>query len=142
MVRLDGWLVVTRRSVLRGLAAVALTAGAWLAKSQWWDARGGLANPDVARLASILGEAFAFPGVRDVGAAYLEREPAERDHVVLVSRLCGQWSAAERAAPPGDVVAHIRRQHRSDFGAGRTVAVGGWILSHTEARIGALAALR
>jgi hypothetical protein len=128
--------------VLRGLAAVALAAGAWLAKRQWWDARGGAGGSDVEHLASILEEAFAFPGVRDVGAAYLEQEPAERDRALLVSRLCGPWSDAERAAPPSDVVAHIRRQHRSDFGAGRTVAVGGWILSHTEARIGALAALR
>jgi hypothetical protein len=126
---------------LRGLAALALAAGAWLAKRQWWDARDGLGDPDVERLASILEKAFGLPGVGDVGAVYLEREPAERDRTVLVTRLCGQWSAAERAAPPGDVVAHIRRQHRSDFGAGRTVAVGGWILSHTEARIGALAAL-
>lgn len=133
---------MTRRGVLRGLAAVALAAGAWLAKRQWWDAPGGLGDTDVERLASILEKAFALPGVRDVGAAYLEREPAERDRGVLLSHLCGQWSTAERAAPPGDVVAHIRRQHRNDFGAGRTVAVGGWILSHTEARIGALAALR
>lgn len=132
---------MTRRGLLRGLAALAVAAGAWLAKRQWWDARDGLGDADVERLASILEKAFGLPGVDDVGAVYLEREPAERDRTVLVTHLCGQWSAAERAAPPGDVVAHIRRQHRSDFGVGRTVAVGGWILSHTEARIGALAAL-
>ena len=73
-----------------------------------------------------------------IGRAYLAKHEDERDVDVLRAHLgdlvsqSGGDGLAERAG------ARIRE----DFATGRTVQVDGWLLSRTEARLCALAALR
>ena len=72
----------------------------------------------------------------EVGRAYLQRHPAESDVDTLVSSIVGD--------PPvsaDDLVTDVLARHREDFARGRTVTVRGWVLSGTEARLCALAAL-
>jgi hypothetical protein len=73
-----------------------------------------------------------------VGAAYLNAHPGEADERQLVRRL----SASHRAWPRLRRTAEIRRlargQARRDYAVGRMVAVDGWYLSRTEARLCAL----
>jgi len=75
-------------------------------------------------------------GLRALGQEYLSLYPAERSCDLLITKLCGR--------PPG-IESFSRKEIRSirqrlkdaikkDFFAGRTVILGGWVLSLTEAR--------
>jgi hypothetical protein len=81
---------------------------------------------------------------RRVGLEYLRVVPTEADAHELIKLICSRWQ--ERY----DEIAHadtakikklLLRQQREDFEKGRIVNVHGWILSETEARLCALAAL-
>jgi hypothetical protein len=81
---------------------------------------------------------------RAVGREYLERAPGERDADRVLEQLAGphlrEWEAL--AASGSDRLAQmLRRQHRDDFAQERVVAIRGWVLSETEARLCALVAL-
>ncbi|MBW2421258.1 MAG: hypothetical protein JRH19_22135 [Deltaproteobacteria bacterium] len=81
---------------------------------------------------------------RAVGWAYLRRHPEEADEQRLIEALVGEDSelrAALQAQHPKRVRSRLRRRHRDDFGAQRTVVLEGWVLSRTETRLAALAAL-
>jgi hypothetical protein len=73
-----------------------------------------------------------------VGRAFLARHPAEADEAALIGFLArgmdpeGTRSAAQH---------RLRDRVRADFARGDTVQVQGWILSLTEARLYALAAM-
>ena len=74
---------------------------------------------------------------RAVGRVYLEATPAEASLATLLERL--DCEALSR--DPGDARAELRARHRRDFREGRTVTLDGWLLSRTEARLCAVAAL-
>lgn len=81
------------------------------------------------------------PGLAALGHRHLLDAPGDRDADATRKALCTDWSAEERRAAPDEVRARLGRQVRDDFAAGRVVDIDGWILSRTEARIAALAAL-
>lgn len=68
-------------------------------------------------------------GVTEVARAYLRDTPGESDAFALRTLL------AQRAADAGPDLSTVIR---GDFAAPDTVAVNGWILSRTEARLAAL----
>ena len=79
-----------------------------------------------------------------VGRAVLAAVPAEATAEALVSALAGDRRAelaALAASDPAALRTLLREQHRRDFEDGRTVAIDGWVLSRTEARLCAVAAL-
>lgn len=76
--------------------------------------------------------------VSDLGWRYRTNVPAEDD-----ARVLEQAILADTHAPGSDALAsRIGAQVLHDFSTGRTVTVGGWILSLTEARQCALYSLR
>ena len=83
---------------------------------------------------------------RLIGAAYLAAKPQEAEVMTLIKFLCpdlnGSGLNARRQIPPR---ARLRRQmaarRRDDYSEGRIVRLKGWIVTDTEARLCALAAL-
>ena len=82
-------------------------------------------------------------GARALGMRYLAIAPHEADPLAL-ARLVAGSSRRLLTLAGADVVtlrALLAKQQRSDFAGGRVVNIDGWLLSLTEARICALAAL-
>ena len=79
-----------------------------------------------------------------VGRAYLADHPDEADRDRLAAQL-GAGLRCQDCDPARSDTARLRaglaRQLRADFGQSRVVRVDGWVLSLTEARLCALAAL-
>jgi hypothetical protein len=131
---------IERRAFLRGAgaaSALGLAAPALLALF----AGCGRESP----LARFLSGFFADPdGARAVGREYLEISPDEPDADAVLERLAGarrrEWEALA-ASDPERLVQALRHQHRDDFAHERVVAIRGWVLSETEARLCAMAAL-
>ncbi len=80
-----------------------------------------------------------------VGREYLRAVPAERGTgslvTAIVSRL-GEQRTGAQVASRAELQAMVADGVRNDFDAGLTLRLQGWIVSRTEARICALAALR
>jgi hypothetical protein len=96
-------------------------------------------------LARSLSGFFADPeSARVVGREYLELYPDEPEADAVLQRLAGprlsEWETLA-ASDPDRLVQALRLQHHSDFAHERVVAIRGWVLSETEARLCALAAL-
>jgi hypothetical protein len=131
---------IERRAFLRGAGAataLGLAAPALLAFLA------GCGRESV--LARSLSGFFADPeSAHGVGRAYLELSPDERDIDTVLERLASpqlrRWEALA-SSDPERLVQELRLQHRSDFAHERVVALRGWVLSKTEARLCALAAL-
>jgi len=130
----------TRRTLLKvlvlGLASVGLIGPACTLMA--WCGRGR--DPLVTKLTMLfVHRASAVV----VGREYLARVPGEADPAVLVERLVAA-EADRRTLDQADretLAAWIREKQHEDFELGHTVKVNGWILSETEARLCALAAL-
>lgn len=78
---------------------------------------------------------------RRIGAAYLRLHPQEADAASLRRSFAsapGGAAGSLEAMGAGEFAGWIRDRRRGDFRDGRTVAVDGWILSITEARLCAL----
>ena len=125
-----------RRHLLAGLAGTALmplgspTAAAW--------------QPGGQELASRLVAALERPASAvEVGRAYLRQHPEEIDGARLTMALDADLRrrCEPVTAQPAQLRRAISRQVRDDFEQGRVAEVDGWILSLTEARLCALAAL-
>jgi hypothetical protein len=81
---------------------------------------------------------------RAIGLAYLRIVPAEANARQITRLICSSWEQRydEMAhADAAKIKTILLRQQREDFEKGRIVNVQGWILSQTEARLCALAAL-
>ncbi|HEY6609409.1 MAG TPA: hypothetical protein VI277_09460 [Candidatus Limnocylindria bacterium] len=77
-----------------------------------------------------------------LGVAYLAQVPAEASRDRLVAKLVeGQPSLAAFDRSQRRLGADLARRIRSDFAAGRTVSLHGWIVSVTEGRLAALVAI-
>lgn len=74
-----------------------------------------------------------------LGRAYLAASPAEADPGRLLSLL--EATLGSDASDEAALLARIDRQLRSEYIRGDLVDVDGWLLSRTEARLYALAAL-
>jgi hypothetical protein len=128
----------SRRGFLRGLSAgAALSLSAPLAAALVACAREGVLRGPLA------GFFDAAAGAASVGREVLAARPEEADADTLVRRLVeGERARFEAAAAdPEKLAALLRERHRADFESGRVRPVRGWILSDTEARLCALAAL-
>ena len=96
-------------------------------------------------MANVIANLFRNRGSAiTVGQAYLHYFPNERNLAVLLADL-DQDSFGPAAAPEPTREARIRtlfkQRRRDDFAEGRTVILNGWVLSLTEARLCAAAAL-
>jgi hypothetical protein len=100
------------------------------------------ADPD-ARVLARLSRFFAAPdSAAALGAAYLRRAPEEAEAASLVARLFpGVASAALERWPDGALRAALAGRLAEDFAQSRTVVLQGWVLSRSEARLFAAAAL-
>ena len=133
---------MTRRAVLRLLAGLVLAG--WFAPG--WAVRrlSAWSRPDP--LAARLRSLFADPAsATAVGQAYLRAVPDEADERHLMQLIIRQMPGGRAALAGHDANAwraSLRAMQRRDFAEGRTVRVEGWVLSRTEARLCALAALR
>lgn len=132
---------ITRRIFLRivlGLSALGLTGPARaLAKL----GESGAPDPLALKLAKFF---IHKDSAAVVGREYLRSVPGEEDARLLVDLICS-GQAAGRANLVGadlkELREWLRHQQCQDFEHGRIVKVQGWILSETEARLCALAAL-
>ena len=93
------------------------------------------------RGAALVGPFAGDPDSERLGALYLESVGDEANVDALLDAVWGSWSEAQRNADADAVWETLRQQHRADMGAGRTLFLGGWLLSLSEARVHALAAL-
>ena len=131
---------IARRDVLVSLAG--MLAGVML--PSLGPAAGEVPNSQTVDLLKILVPDLAAAG--RLGRVYLAAHPAELDLERLVDevlrpmRLPGGADAID--SPPAAVlIARVRRVVIDDYLAGRIVNIDGWVLSITEARLYALAAL-
>jgi len=131
---------IERRAFLRGAGAataLGLAAPALLAFFAGCGRESALARS--------LSGFFADPeSARAVGREYLELSADEPDAAAVLERLAGphlrKWETLA-VSHPDRLAQVLRLQHRSDFAHERVVAIRGWVLSETEARLCALAAL-
>ena len=92
-------------------------------------------------LAAILGTPFsaARAGERDLRDALRRHFPPGLDPIALGARLRAanpEQSVMEwRIHAPLGAIADLPARAAADFAAGRTLAVDGWLLSRTEARL-------
>jgi hypothetical protein len=126
-----------RRSVLLAVAGWALLPVAALARLPL-----AASDPD-ARLLARLATFFAVPdSAAALGAAYLRQAPEEAQAASLVARLFpGVASAALERWPDGALRSALAGRLSEDFAQSRTVVLEGWVLSRSEARLFAAAAL-
>lgn len=81
---------------------------------------------------------------RTIGLEYLRMMPNEADAGRLTRLICSRWQSSYdgmTVLDPANMKRLILRQQRDDFEKGRILNVRGWILSETEVRLCALAAL-
>ena len=129
----------SRRRFLRASigSSAALVTGSIAAG---WLLQGDTTTPVAARLIALLPTRDSAAAV---GRAYLRITPgeADTDRLVraLVQRMPGLATAGLATDP--ELRALLETRSRLDFTEGDTVRVRGWVLSRTEARACALAAL-
>jgi hypothetical protein len=78
--------------------------------------------------------------VISVGRAYLDQAPEEA-HAARLRRLLDLTAEVSAQTLPGSEKERLAMRQCEDFRTGETVLVQGWVLSRTEARLYALAAL-
>lgn len=123
----------TRRWLLIGLSAAGMTAS--------WPYRWGRITDE--SIDSRLLKHF-FPCepalAARIGTLYLEAVPRERSQQRLAEMVLGV-RRPESTFDPATMVAHVRARRDRDYLDGDLVAINGWLLTRTEARLCALASL-
>ena len=127
---------IGRRTMLAGLGASGWTAAAAaLGPSH-------AAGLDASGLPALLARLAEDPWVVQIGSRYLERAPREASSTVLAQAVARALDGSGSARSVRTLCAALDRQCRADFSKGRTVALDGWVLGVTEARLFALASLQ
>lgn len=130
----------TRRAALKRLGWL----GAWIIATPH-RALGTPHSPDPAiSLAAHLRMLFTHTAsAAAIGNRYLAATPSEADPHTLAMLIARTPQATARLlhADPSALRRLLAVQQRSDFRAGNTVTIDGWVLSQTEARLCALVAL-
>jgi hypothetical protein len=124
----------------RRLLAAIVAMGAFLPVVRQARGRVVASDPAAARLIGLLKHRHS---ARALGSVYLATHAQEADAqklVELVIRSDDDPLIADRTSDAG-LRAWLRRRQARDFATGRIVNQGGWLLSATEVRICALAAL-
>jgi len=120
---------IDRRTLLAG-AALSVAVGSGVAA-----ARGEESDPG-SRLAALFGSPSS---ARAIGRRYLTIRPEEASAAILVEAIVRDHPCA--GTTERQLRDLMRRAIRDDFACGDTVTLDGWVLSVTEARLCALAAL-
>lgn len=128
---------VDRRRAILLLGAAAAAAGT----GRWWLLKGGQQKSAAEDLLAV-GTPYAVEAAW-LGATYLAQHPNEADLAWLLKSL---WPAETAGRAGGSantsmLARHLVRAVEGDFAAARTVLVADWVLSESEARLYALAAL-
>ena len=127
---------VSRRTVLTAL--VAGIVGAAIGLRLYWPGGG-------AREARRLADMLRHPdSAARLGRLYLNEKPREADTTLLVTLIgAARGPALPPASPTSEETlrADLEERIRNDFIYGNMVAVDGWLLSLTEARLCALVSL-
>ena len=134
--------VCTRRSFLLTALAGALGAGVLAACSAPRDTDTALQKWS----AWLLGNTASRAAAVRLGKAYLRVYPADGDKRVLLAEIdkvitANLETGTLESADASQLGAALERAVRADYAADRVVAVEGWVLSVTEARLYAAAAL-
>ena len=93
---------------------------------------------------AILGIFTNTSSASNIGRIYLDNNPRENDIAFLTDRIFVGWSERKRyLALSGQATINeiLAAQCKQDFHAGRVPSIDGWILSHTELRLFAVAYL-
>jgi hypothetical protein len=112
-----------------------------------WSGSASLAaaiEPASRHAAKLVTRFFGHPeSARIVGAAYLGTRPDQVDVGGLLSDLFPSAACGARGGPEStrDFCIEFDERRRLDFESGRVVSIAGWVLSETEAKLCALAAL-
>ena len=130
-----------RRSFLSFLLGMSLVG-----VSQCFFLRRVLADSDPAeQLCQKLSSVYVCLGSAQViGREYLRIVPEEAQKKILMNHICRGSVSNQARLLRSDVLATrklLQEWIRTDFEAGRTVLVNGWLLSQTESRICALMAI-
>ena len=132
---------ISRRKILATVASTVLS----LTFLPFRSARGSNAFPSTRMLARALsGVLRNRRSARVVGQAYLRSLPGSVDVEFLLDSMWRHEPGPHRSfhrLPTAEVRIILQNKIRNDFAAGRTVVVRGWLLSQTEARLYAIAAL-
>ncbi len=124
---------IPRRSLVLGT----ISAGLSLLGNPMAAYCAGRAPPLAERLRVLSGDAWS---TRIVGQAYAALYPHEAG-AGLPELILSSLPPERRVTPMTDdrtLVASLAAGMREDFAQGRTVVIGGWLLSRTEARLCAL----
>lgn len=119
-----------------GVAATALTAKLAFKRESTLNL-----STDAERLVSALS---STESAAELGRAYMETVPFDRSVDVLVERIVAVVPGGYTSVREGDereLKTLLEHEFKEDFRGGNVVIVDGWILSRTEARLYALAAI-
>ena len=125
-------MTLSRRTFLLGTGGL-ITVGFATERTMDWARR----RPVLNWITNVSGT----PGVQDLGTEYLTRNPDEASREALLSRLAslvGRSAVLKSSLRAAD---DFNEQVRRDFREGETLWMGGWLLSRTELRLCALAAV-
>jgi hypothetical protein len=130
----------SRRRFLRVALLGAATSLLGPLRGAWgFEAARSTAPRDLAR--RLVQSLHDSSSARAVGAAYLRIMPYEADVQALLARLLEDQPALSGSRSAAATRGLLRRSIRADFAGERVVAVDGWLLAETEARLCALAVL-
>ena len=119
--------ITRRRLLLAGTASVCAAA----AGTTYWELR-----DDAPELLDAATELFGdADGTEWLGRAYLRANPRITSKEQLTRRMHAAWRSHASSAD------ELRRVIRSEYAAGRMVAVEGWYFAESEAQAAALVAL-
>ena len=131
--------ILTRRGFLSMTCAIVATGFTGL--RDLFAANNESRNPLASKLVNVFQDKESAAAV---GREYLRIAPVEADALKLIELICAgrpeRYAELNRAGM-GKVRSILLHQQREDFDKGGIVNVKGWILSETEARLCALAAL-
>lgn len=128
----------------RGFVVTALGLAATTLTARFGSTR-QVMDHDTATDAERLVRSFSSPeSAAELGRAYLATASRESSPALLVDRIAAglpNGYKVLRMADDGQLKSLLARRLKEDFMAGNTVTVDGWVISQTEARLCALAAL-
>jgi hypothetical protein len=98
--------------------------------------------PPLPPQAALLGVLSELDGARSIGIEYLEQFPSEASASQLLTMIVQHRPHVLRTSmTEAEARIFLQRAVRQDFHHGHTVELNGWVVSQTEARLCALAAM-
>ena len=130
----------SRRQFLFLLLSGSSIAGVWPGSTSL----AAVIEPESRHAAELVIKLFGHPeSARIVGAAYLSARPGQADVGALLRDVFPD-AACRTDGRPGsarDLCIEFDQRRRADFENGRVASIAGWVLSETEAKLCAIAAL-